>query len=183
VEEGVRGVISLARWLQDLWLQDAALIVAIITGIAGTVLGGLNLWLRIRESRPRLLVATDLEPTREDGETKYRLVIVVRNRSHVPVLVDRLYFESPHPTQGMIEIQVPETYGQRKIPFWLEPSDREGFQVMTEFMFHRMERKGFEGRFRATGTVVDGGGNRYRSNPFDVDLSDPPQVLHDAAQV
>jgi hypothetical protein len=43
---------------------------------------------------------------------------------------------------------------------------------MAEFMFHRMGMKGFEGAPRVTATVIDGGGNRYRSNPFDVDMRD-----------
>jgi hypothetical protein len=157
------------------WLQIAGG----VGGIAGTVLGVVNLWLRIRENQPRLSVAASLEPTQEDGETKYRLVITVRNRSHVPVLVDRLYFEAPHPTQGVSEIRVPEAYGKRQVPFWLEPRDRERFEVMTQFMFLRMEKKGFGGMFHVTATVIDGGGNRYRSNPFAVDISDSPQPLHD----
>ncbi len=92
-----------------LWLQIAG----VIGGIVGTVLGAINLWLRIRENQPRLAVATELEPTRQDDETKYRLVVTVRNQSHVPVLVDRLYFEGPHPSQGMSDIRVPETYSGR----------------------------------------------------------------------
>jgi hypothetical protein len=157
------------------WLQIAGG----VGGIAGTLLGLINLWLRIREKQPRLSVVTELEPTREDDEIKYRLVVVVRNRASIPVLVDRLYFEAPHPTQGMREIRVPETDGGREIPFWLEPEDRERFQVMTEFMFQRMARKGFEGHVRVIATVVDGGGNRYRSNPVDVDLSDLSRPLPD----
>lgn len=151
-----------------LWLQIAG----VIGGIVGTVLGAINLWLRIRENQPRLAVVTELEPTREDDETKYRLGVTVRNQSHVPVLVDRLYFEGPHPSQGMSDIRVPETYSGREIPFWLEPGDRERFQIMAGFMFHRMGMKGFEGVPRVTATVIDGGGNRYRSNPFDMDMRD-----------
>jgi hypothetical protein len=151
-----------------LWLQIAG----VIGGIVGTVLGVINLWLRIRENQPRLAVVTELEPTREDDETKYRLVVTVRNQSHVPVLVDRLYFEGPHPSQGMSDIRVPETYSGREIPFWLEPGDRERFQIMAGFMFHRMGMKGFEGVPRVTATVIDGGGNRYRSNPFDMNMRD-----------
>jgi hypothetical protein len=151
-----------------LWLQIAG----VIGGIVGTVLGAINLWLRVRENQPRLAVVTELEPTREEDETKYRLVVTVRNRSHVPVLVDRLYFEGPHPSQGMSDIRVPETYSGREIPFWLEPRDRERFQIMAEFMFHRMGMRGFEGVPRVTATVIDGSGNRYRSNPFDMDMRD-----------
>ena|SRR4028118_70965 len=92
-----------------LWLQIAG----VIGGIVGTVLGVLNLWLRIRENQPRLAVVTELEPTREDDETKYRLVVTMRNQSHVPVLVDGLYFEGPHPSQGIREIRVPEMYSGR----------------------------------------------------------------------
>jgi hypothetical protein len=92
-----------------LWLQIAG----VIGGIVGTVLGVINLWLRIRENQPRLAVVTELEPTREDNETEYRLVVTVRNQSHVPVLVGRLYFEGPHPSQGMTDIRVPETYSGR----------------------------------------------------------------------
>jgi hypothetical protein len=166
VEEDHRGMNTLPLWLQ---------IAGVLGGIAGTVLGLVNLVLRFRENQPRLKVTSEREPTQEDGETKYRLVVTVRNRSHFPVLVDRLYFEAPHPTQGMSEIQVPETYGGRNIPFWLEPRDRERFEVMTEFMFARMEKKGFDGLLRVTPTVTDGGGNRYKSNPLDMDMSDPPQ--------
>jgi len=157
------------------WLQIAG----VVGGLVGTGLGLVNLYLRIREKRPRLSVMAEQESMQEDGETKYRLVVVVRNRASIPVLVDSLYFEAPRPRQGMSEIRVRETYGGREIPFWLEPGDRERFQVMTEFMFHRMVRKGFEGRVWVTATVVDGGGNRYRSNPLDVDLSDLPRPLPD----
>jgi hypothetical protein len=150
-----------------------------VGGIVGTALGVINLWLRIREKQPRLSVVAEQEPTREDGEIKYRFIVVVRNRASIPVLIDRLYFEAPHPTQGMSEIRVPETYGGRELPFWLEPGDRERFQVMTGFMFHRMVFKGFEGRVWVTATVVDGGGNRYRSAPLAVDLSGHPRPLPD----
>ena len=153
------------------WLQIAGG----VGGIAGTVLGAVNLWLRIREHQPRLSVATELEPRQEDDQTKYRLVVTVRNLSHGPVLVDRLYFEAPHPSQGMSEIRVPEAYGGREIPFWLEPRDRERFEVMTQFMFHRMKKRGFDGMLHVMATVIDGGGNRYRSNPFPMGMSDPPQ--------
>jgi hypothetical protein len=107
--------------------------------------------------------------------SKYRLVVTVRNRSHFPVLVDRLYFEAPHPMHGVSEIRVPETYSGRNIPFWLESRDRERFEVMTQFMMARLEKKGFDGLLRVTTTVIDGGGNRYKSNPFDMDMSNPPQ--------
>jgi hypothetical protein len=160
------------------WLQ----ILGVAGGIVGTLLGIINLLLRIRENKPRLSVASELEPTRENDELRYRFIVTIRNRSHVPVLVDHLYFEAPHPTQGMSEVRVPETYGGRNIPFWLEPRDRERFEVMTEFMRERMKKRGFEGVPRVTATVIDGGGNRYRSKPIAVvDMSysrplpqDPP---------
>jgi hypothetical protein len=173
VETGGRGMNTLPLSLQ---------IAGVVGGIIGTVLGVINLGLRIRENQPRLSVTTELEPTREDDETKYRLVVTVRNRSQAPVLVDRLYFEGPHPTQGMSEIQVPETYGGREIPFWLERRDRERFQVMTQFMLHRMGMKGFEGTLRVTATVIDGGGNRYRSKPFKIDMTDSKIDMTDSPQ-
>jgi hypothetical protein len=48
-----------------LWLQIAG----VMGGIVGTVLGLVNLGLRIRENQPRLKVTSELEPRQEDGET------------------------------------------------------------------------------------------------------------------
>jgi hypothetical protein len=156
------------------WLQIAGFVVGVAGGLTGTVLGIINLVLRYRENQPRLSVEAELEPTQEDGKTKQRPVITVRNKGSVSVFIDRLYFDAEHPTEGMVKIQIPETYAARRIPFRLESRDRERFEVAAPFMRERMSRRGFEGLVYVTATVVDGGANGYKSNPFRVDLSDGP---------
>ncbi len=75
-----------------------------------------------------------------------------------------------HPTDGEREVRIPEIFGHRKIPFRLEPSDRERLEVALPFMFMRLDHMGFKGQLDATATVVDGLGNCYEAKPFRVDL-------------
>ena len=99
---------------------------------------------------------------------------VVRNKGRVSVTVDDLFLKVAHPTQGKREARIPEIYGDRDLPFRLEPVDRIRFTVALPLMFARLEHTGFEGLVKATATVVDGLGNRYETNAVDVDLSKQP---------
>jgi len=154
------------------WLQIVGLIVALATGIAGTVLGIINLVLRLRDARPRLLVEAKIEPA---PDNKKRLALVVRNKGRVTVTVDDLYLRMAHSTDGEREVRIPEIISNQNIPFRLEPGDRERFEVPLPFMFARLDAMGFEGLLDVTTTVVDGVSNRYEAKPFSVNLEDRPK--------
>jgi hypothetical protein len=154
-----------------LWLQIAGLVVALVSGVAGTVLGIINLVLRVRDTKPRLLVEAHVEPYRDNQK---QLAIIVRNNGRVPVMVDDLYFTAAHPAVGERDVRIPETYGDREIPFRLVPSERARFDVMVPFMIVRLHYLDFKGELDVIATVIDGLGNRYEASPFKVDLTDPP---------
>ena len=155
-----------------LWLQIVGIIVALTTGIAGTALGIINLVLRLRDVRPRLLVEAKTEPTHDN---KKRLVLVVRNKGRVSVTVDGLYCRIAYPPNGEREVHFPEIISNRNIPFRLEPGDRERFEVLLPFMFARLDAMGFEGVLDITIIVVDGVNNHYEAKPFSVNLENRPE--------
>jgi hypothetical protein len=142
-----------------LWLQITGLVVAALSGIVGTVLGVLNMFLRWRDTRPRLVLEAKEEPT----EHRQDLELIVRNKGRVAVSVVDLYLKITHPTKGGIDEHDPFISSREEFPFRLEPGDQERFVVELSIMSWQSERRGLEDHHTVVATVVDGLNNRYAS--------------------
>jgi hypothetical protein len=154
VEEGVRGLSTL-----PLWQQIIGLVVAVASGIVGTVLGVLNLLLRRRDTKPRLSVEAKADP-----DYRQKLELVVRNKGRVAARVSNLGARITHPTEDPLTWRSPEP------TYRLEPGDLREESVDLPFISTGPKARPIGDEHTVIVTVEDGLGNQHESNPVRTDL-------------
>jgi hypothetical protein len=155
VEEAVRGLSTL-----PLWLQIIGFVVAVLSGIVGTVLGVLNLLLRWRDAMPRLSVEAKADP-----DYRRKLELVVRNKGRVAAKVSNLGARITHPTED------PLTWRSSEPPYRLEPGDlRKVSMDLPLISSGLVKARPIGDEHTVIVTVEDGLGNQHESNPVRTNL-------------
>jgi|SRR5215218_2931034 hypothetical protein len=151
-----------------LWLQITGILVGTVAGIAGIVLGILNLFLRRQDTKPRLSVEAKVESHRRQW-----LELVVRNKGRVAVTVSDLSARMTHPTEDIHPSTVRPHYRSFTPPYRLESGDRQEVSIQLPLISSGPsgpKARPIEDQHTVIVTVEDGLGNHYESKPVRTDL-------------
>ena len=147
------------------WLQIIAVVTGLLTGIFGTVLGLVNLYLRWIDRRPNLEVQYErLFPLGSTG-------MKITNKSQREATVARFYIEAKSETKSELLDLSNSLFDEEPLPRRVAAEDSIQVFPIIKLVYERLRSRGHTGKTRITPIAEDGVGNFHRAkSPFQITL-------------
>ena len=156
------------------WLQITAVIMGLLTGIAGTVLGIANLYLRWTDRKTNLEVW--YEPRFPLGSTGMTII----NKSQREATVTRFYIEAKSETAKELLDLSNLLFNKDPLPARIAAEDSLQVFPVIQLVYERLGSHGHSGRTKVVPVVEDGVGNFHRAkSSFQITISKKRETSED----